>query len=105
MTDAEINEAYEKETGAVIIERFKNINPDEVPAVLVHSHGPFTWGSDPVNAAHNAVVLEEVAMMAWHCITLTGHTLEQMQKTLLEKHYLRKHGSNAYYGQKKNKEE
>lgn len=100
MTAEEIKGAYEKETGAVIIERFADLNPDDIPAVLVHSHGPFAWGTDPMNAVHNAVVLEEVAMMAWHCKTLSGNMIEPMQPVLLDKHYLRKHGANAYYGQR-----
>lgn len=99
MTEAEINGEYEKETGTVIIERFKGIDPDDVPAVVVYSHGPFTWGTDADNAVHNAVVLEEVAMMAWHNLTLSPQ-IGQMQRELLDKHYLRKHGANAYYGQK-----
>lgn len=100
MTEAEIQGEYEKETGTVIIERFRGLNPDDIPAVLVHSHGPFAWGTDPMNAVHNAVVLEEVAMMAWHNLSLSGNTMEPMQQVLLDKHYLRKHGANAYYGQK-----
>ena len=103
MSPAEIAGAYEKETGTVIIECFVKggIQPDDVPAVLVHSHGPFAWGTDPYNAVHNAVVLEEVAFMAWHNLALSGNTIEPMQQELLDKHYLRKHGANAYYGQKK----
>lgn len=102
MTPAEIAGAYEKETGSVIIEQFvqDGISPDDVPAVLVHSHGPFAWGTDPHNAVHNAVVLEEVAFMAWHNLALSGNTIQPMQQELLDKHYLRKHGVNAYYGQK-----
>ena len=101
MTSEEIMGEYEKETGTVIIERFHGLNPDDIPGVLVHSHGPFTWGTDPMNAVHNAVVLEEVAMMAWHVKALSGNTIEPMQQVLLDKHYLRKHGANAYYGQGK----
>lgn len=103
MTPEEIAGAYEKETGTVIIERFREagINPDDVPAVLVHSHGPFTWGTDPHNAVHNAVVLEEVSFMAWHNLALSNNTIKPMQQELLDKHYLRKHGANAYYGQAK----
>lgn len=101
MTDAEIQGEYEKETGTVIIERFAGLNADDVPAVLVHSHGPFAWGTDAMNAVHNAVVLEEVSMMAWHNLSLSGNTIEPMQQVLLDKHYLRKHGANAYYGQGK----
>lgn len=99
LSDQEIAGAYEKETGTVIIERFCGIDPIQVPAVLVRGHGPFSWGSDPENAVHNAVVLEEVAMMAWHCKALTGNTIEPMQRSLLDKHFLRKHGAGAYYGQ------
>lgn len=100
MTEAEIQGEYEKETGTVIIERFRGMNPDDIPAVLVHSHGPFAWGTDPMNAVHNAVVLEEVAMMAWHNLSLSANAMDPMQQVLLDKHYLRKHGANAYYGQK-----
>ncbi len=101
MAPEEIRSAYEKETGTVIIERFKkgNIKPEDVPGVLVYSHGPFTWGTDSHNAVHNAVVLEEVAFMAWHNLVLSGGTIPPMQQELLDKHYLRKHGKNAYYGQ------
>lgn len=103
MTPEEIQGEYEKETGSVIIETFekRNIQPDDVPAVLVYSHGPFTWGTDPHNAVHNAVVLEEVSFMAWHNLALSGNTIRPMQQELLDKHYLRKHGANAYYGQAK----
>ena len=91
---------YELETGNVIVETFRerNIDPAQVPAVLVHSHGPFTWGTDPFNAVHNAVVLEEVAFMDFHAMALTPG-LPPMQRELLDKHYLRKHGPGAYYGQ------
>ena len=84
----------------VIIETFQSrkIDPAQVPAVLVHSHGPFAWGTDPHNAVHNAVVLEEVAFMAFHAMALTPG-LPPMQQELLDKHYLRKHGPGAYYGQ------
>ena len=100
MTPAEIAGKYELETGNVIIETFQSrkIDPDQVPAVLVHSHGPFAWGTDPFNAVHNAVVLEEVAFMAFHAMALTPG-LPPMQQELLDKHYLRKHGPGAYYGQ------
>lgn len=102
MTTSEINGAYEKETGSVIIEHFTNhnLNPDCIPAALVHSHGPFTWGTDAKNAVHNAVVLEEVAFMAYHSLMLKNNSLPNMQAELLDKHFLRKHGANAYYGQK-----
>lgn len=102
MSAAEIAGEYEKETGAVIIEAFQGKSPDEIPAALVYSHGPFAWGESPDNAVHNAVVLEEVAFMAWHCESLSPEICD-MQKELLDKHYLRKHGANAYYGQSGNK--
>ena len=98
MTDREIRGEYEKETGNVIAETFADRNPAEIPGVVVYSHGPFAWGSDPMNAVHNAVVMEEVAFMNWHAILLNPE-LGPMQQTLLDKHYLRKHGNNAYYGQ------
>lgn len=100
MTVDEIEGEYEKETGKVIIETFKDKNPDTIPAVLVHSHGPFTWGADAMDAVHNAVVLEEVAFMNFHTLILEPN-IQPMQKELLDKHYLRKHGANAYYGQTK----
>ena len=101
MTPAEIAGEYELETGNVIIETFRSrkIEPAQIPAVLVHSHGPFAWGDDPYNAVHNAVVLEEVAFMAFHAMALTPG-LPPMQQELLYKHYLRKHGPGAYYGQR-----
>lgn len=98
MTDDEIKGEYEKETGNVIVETFRGKDPDAVPGVLVMSHGPFAWGSDPMNAVHNAVVMEEVAFMDYHALTLNPEH-RGMQQTLLDKHYLRKHGKNAYYGQ------
>ena len=100
MTEAEIQGEYELETGKVIVETFKTkgINPKDIPAVLVHSHGPFAWGTDPHNAVHNAVVLEELAYMNLFSYQLNP-TIGAMQQTLLDKHYLRKHGANAYYGQ------
>ena len=101
MTPAEIAGEYELETGNVIIETFRNrkIEPSQMPAVLVNSHGPFTWGTDAYNAVHNAVVLEECAFMAFHAMALTSG-LPPMQQELLDKHYLRKHGPDAYYGQR-----
>ena len=100
MTPEEIAGEYERETGNVIIETFvkRGIEAADVPAVLVCSHGPFAWGTDAMNAVHNAVVLEEVAFMAFHAMALTPG-LPPMQQELLDKHYLRKHGANAYYGQ------
>ena len=99
MTPTEIGGEYEKETGNVIVETFEGRSSRDIPAVLVHSHGPFTWGNDPMNAVHNAVVLEELAFMAFHTEALCPGK-EPMQQELLNKHYLRKHGKNAYYGQK-----
>ncbi len=102
MTAAEIGGEYEKETGTVMIETFvkRGIDPLQVPAVLVNSHGPFAWGKDALEAVHNAVVLEEVAFMALQALTLNPE-LQPMQQELLDKHYLRKHGAGAYYGQGK----
>lgn len=98
MTAPEIRGEYEWETGRVIVERFAGLDPAAVPAALVHSHGPFSWGRDAMEAVHNAVVLEEVAMMAWHTLALNP-SVGSMQRELLDKHYLRKHGADAYYGQ------
>ncbi len=100
MTPAEIGGDYERETGNVIIETFRKqgIDPAQIPAVLVHSHGPFAWGVDAMDAVHNAVVLEEVAFMDYHAMKLNP-AAGRMQQELLDKHYLRKHGKNAYYGQ------
>jgi len=100
LTEAEIAGNYELETGKVIVETFQRngIDPMEVPGVLVHSHGPFAWGTDAANAVHNMVVLEEVAAMAWKNMVL-NRDIHPMQQKLLDKHYLRKHGKNAYYGQ------
>ncbi len=102
MTGEEIAGEYEAETGNVITETFRarGVDPAQVPAVLVHSHGPFAWGKDPMEAVHNAVVLEEVAFMAFHALALEPG-LPPMQQELLDKHYLRKHGPGAYYGQEK----
>lgn len=101
MTDDEIKGEYEKETGNVIVETFKKrgIEMKDVPAALVFSHGPFAWGKSPDNAVYNSVVLEEIAFMAFHALMLKHGDLAPMQQTLLDKHYLRKHGKNAYYGQ------
>lgn len=99
MTKEEIEGAYEKNTGSVIIETFQGKDPMAVPGVLVSNHGPFAWGSDAHNAVHNAVVMEEVAKMALRTMQLNPG-LPQISQTILDKHYLRKHGANAYYGQK-----
>ncbi len=100
MTPEEIGGKYELETGNVIVETFRDKSANDIPTVLVHSHGPFCWGTSPKNAVHNAVVLEELAFMAWHAKMLNP-ALPPMQQELLDKHYLRKHGANAYYGQGK----
>ncbi|MGI9709979.1 L-ribulose-5-phosphate 4-epimerase [Serratia marcescens] len=100
MTQDEIEHDYELETGNVIIETFRrrDINPNAIPAVLVNAHGPFAWGKDAHNAVHNAVVLEEIAYMGIFSRQLTPG-IHSMQRELLNKHYLRKHGQHAYYGQ------
>jgi len=99
MNKNEVFGEYEKETGSVIIERFRGINPDDTPAVLVKNHGPFAWGTDAFNAVHNAVVLEQVAKMAF--ISYSVNPNLTMNDLLIEKHFSRKHGPGAYYGQKK----
>ncbi|MCL6586602.1 MAG: L-ribulose-5-phosphate 4-epimerase [Anoxybacillus sp.] len=98
MTEAEIKGAYEMETGNVIVETFRFLDPTQVPGVLVHGHGPFAWGNDPYNAVHNAVVLEEVAKMAARTCHLNPN-VQPIDQSLLDRHYLRKHGAHAYYGQ------
>ena len=102
MNQDEIEGDYEHETGEVIIETFtqRDIDPMQVPAVLVHSHGPFAWGCDAADAVHNAVVLEECAYMGIFSRQLMPE-IDSMQRALLDKHYLRKHGAGAYYGQGK----
>ena len=95
MTEQEVKGAYELETGNVIIKAFEGLNPMHTPGVLVKNHGPFTWGKDAHDAVHNAVVLEEVAMMAWHSIVLNGGKQETMQQPLFNHHYLRKHSKHA----------
>jgi L-ribulose-5-phosphate 4-epimerase len=97
MTKTEIEGAYEHETGKVIVERFAEINPDYTPAALVNNHGPFAWGTDAHNAVHNAVVLEQIAKMA--SIACAINPQIQMNDELIKKHFYRKHGANAYYGQ------
>lgn len=99
MTEAEVKGEYELETGNVIIERFKGMNPVHTPGVLVKNHGPFAWGKDPHDAVHNAVVMEQVAKMA--SIAYSVNPNLTMNPLLIEKHFNRKHGPNAYYGQKK----
>lgn len=97
LTQQEVESAYEKETGKVIVETFKGIDPMHIPGVLVGNHGPFAWGETPLNAVYNAVVLEEVAHMAWISEQLGIKT--QIPDYLLDKHFSRKHGKDAYYGQ------
>jgi L-ribulose-5-phosphate 4-epimerase len=98
MTEAEVKGEYEKETGTVIIERFKELNPVHIPGVLVKNHGPFSWGKDPHEAVHNAVVMEQVAKMAF--IAGQVNPALTMNELLVQKHFFRKHGPDAYYGQK-----
>ena len=99
MTQAEIKTDYEANTGHVIVERFKGMDPLQHPAVLVASHGPFTWGKDLTAAVHNAAVLEFVARLAGETLRLNPRT-QPMPAALLDKHFLRKHGPGAYYGQR-----
>lgn len=100
MTKEEIKDNYELNTGKVIVEEFekRHVDPNQMPGVLVHSHGPFTWGKDPFDAVHNSVVLDTLAKMALKTITINGD-VDSMQRELLDKHFLRKHGPGAYYGQ------
>ena len=102
LTQAELDEDYEKNTGNVIVETFRDrgIDPVAVPAVICHSHGPFTWGKDAAQAVYHAVVLEEVARMAILTRQVNAAAAPAPQR-ILDKHYMRKHGPNAYYGQKK----
>lgn len=99
LSDHEIMGQYELETGNVIVETMRGIDPAAVPAILVQEHGPFSWGKDAKEAVYHAAVLEEAAMMAWHTILLSPDA--RINPALLEKHYERKHGRNAYYGQEK----
>lgn len=98
LTKMEIENDYELNTGKVIIETFENKDPEAIPGVLVFNHAPFSWGLDPAEAVHNAVVLEEVAKMAFRC-EIINHDITRMGKYILDKHYHRKHGKSAYYGQ------
>jgi len=98
MTEAEVTGAYERDTGRVIVETFNGINPLHVPGVLVKNHAPFTWGKTVMDAVHNSVVLEEIAKMAFMSVVLNpSFTMNQL---LIKKHFERKHGKDAYYGQK-----
>lgn len=98
LTDQEIYTDYEINTGRVIVESFGKIDPMAVPSALVHSHGPFCWGEDPEKAVYNAIALEEIARMAFNTVML--ERTEQVEQSLLDKHFKRKHGRDAYYGQK-----
>ncbi|MBC2173007.1 L-ribulose-5-phosphate 4-epimerase [Listeria booriae] len=102
LTQEEIDAGYEHETGNVIVETFseRGVNPADVPGVLLHGHGPFTWGKDATSAVMNAVVLDEVCKMNYYTRQLNSYA-EELPKRVLDKHYLRKHGKNAYYGQGK----
>jgi L-ribulose-5-phosphate 4-epimerase len=97
MTKNEIQGDYERETGNLIVERFKDIDPEHIPGVLVNNHGPFSWGITPGQAVHHAVVMEEVAKMAFRSLLLNPDAT--MDQALLDKHFMRKHGRDAYYGQ------
>ncbi len=106
LNDLEIQSDYEKNTGLVILETIEkhNINISQIPGILVGHHGPFSWGTTPLDAVHNSKVLEEVAKMAYHTISINSQAL-RVPQALLDKHYLRKHGDNAYYGQTKEGED
>ncbi|AEX25237.1 L-ribulose-5-phosphate 4-epimerase [Vibrio sp. EJY3] len=99
LTQQEIESDYELNTGKVIVETIGATDPMAIPGILVREHAPFTWGTDPHKAVHNAVVVEEVAKMAFRTLSINPSTLP-IPQTLLDKHYLRKHGKDAYYGQK-----
>jgi len=99
LTDAEIKSDYEANTGAVIVERFSALDPMQYPAVLVAGHGPFTWGKNAADAVHNGVLLEYVARLANETMRINPQT-RPIAPALLDKHFLRKHGAKAYYGQK-----
>jgi L-ribulose-5-phosphate 4-epimerase len=99
MDDQQINTDYELNTGRLIVQRFEEIDPMQMPAVLVANHGPFTWGADPDAAVESAVILEHIAQTALATL-IVNPKQKAISKKLLDKHYLRKHGKNAYYGQK-----
>jgi L-ribulose-5-phosphate 4-epimerase len=100
LVESEVDEGYERNTGKVIVERFAGLDPLALPAVLVAGHGPFAWGRSPAEAVETSVILEQVAAMAFGTIALSPR-LAPLDRHIMEKHYLRKHGPNAYYGQKK----
>jgi len=97
LSESEVKESYEKNTGSVIIETFEKLDYNAIPAVLANNHGPFTWGKDADEAVHNSVVLEEVAKMAHRTVSLNS-TISPINQYILDKHYFRKHGKDAYYG-------
>lgn len=99
LNDQEISSEYEENTGKIIIEKIGTNNPLSTPSILVNCHGPFSWGEDAENAVYNAVALEEIARMAFYTILLGKN--ESVSKSLIDKHYNRKHGKDAYYGQGK----
>jgi L-ribulose-5-phosphate 4-epimerase len=99
LTEEEVKENYELNTGKVIVERFKNLDPDAIPGVLLSGHAPFTWGKNPDDAVKNSLVLERIAKMALYDLQLNPE-LKQLPDHILKKHYLRKHGKDSYYGQK-----
>jgi L-ribulose-5-phosphate 4-epimerase len=98
LTPRQIADNYEELTGEAIVKRFKGLDPETMPGVLVASHGVFTWGENSSSAVHNMVVLEEVAKMAWGTLNLNPEA-ESIPKELLDKHFLRRHGKDKYYGQ------
>ena len=98
LTKDEVESAYELETGNVIVEGFANLDPIAVPGTLLHNHGPFSWGKDAMAAVYHAVVIEEVAKMAT-LTELNNPKVQEAPQYLQDKHYMRKHGPNAYYGQ------
>jgi L-ribulose-5-phosphate 4-epimerase len=100
MTEEEIRSDYERNTGRVIVRRFDDLDPMQYPGVLVANHGPFAWGGSPLKAVENAAVLEEIAHMAYDTVALAS-ACPPIDRCLLDKHFLRKHGANAYYGQGK----
>ncbi len=100
LSEEEVNEDYEGNTGRVIIERFKNLDPMSMPGILVAGHAPFTFGKNAPNSVRNALVLERVAQMAFESLQINP-AMKELPKYIIEKHYQRKHGPNAYYGQKK----
>lgn len=98
MSDSDVERDYESNTGNAIVRRFRSMDPEQIPAVLVIGHGPFCWGVTAVEAAHTAVLLEEIARLAYHTVSL-NRGAEPIRQALLDKHFLRKHGPGAYYGQ------